>query len=45
MMKGIKILKEDIHLGDIGSTIQSYVEAEAFQLFKTSAVMVLEKIS
>ena len=27
MMKAIKILKEDIHLGDIGSTIQKHVEA------------------
>ena len=27
MMKAIKILKEDIYLGDIGSTIQKYVEA------------------
>ncbi len=32
MMKGIKILKEDIHLGDIGSTIQSYVEDRGFSV-------------
>jgi methionyl aminopeptidase len=28
MMKAIKILKEDIHLGDIGSTIQKHVESQ-----------------
>ena len=27
MMKAIKILKEDVHLGDIGSTIQEHVES------------------
>ena len=27
MMKAIKIVKEDIQLGDIGSTIQNYVES------------------
>ena len=32
MMKAIKILKEDIHLGDIGSTIQSYVEDRGFSV-------------
>ena len=30
MMKAIKIVKEGIQLGDIGSTIQNYVEAEGF---------------
>ena len=32
MMKAIKILKEDIYLGDIGSTIQNYVEAQGFSV-------------
>ena len=32
MMKAIKIIKEDIYLGDIGSTIQKYVEAEGFSV-------------
>ena len=32
MMKAIKIVKEDIHLGDIGATIQSHVEAEGFSV-------------
>ena len=32
MMKAIKILKEGIHLGDIGYTIQNYVEAEGFSV-------------
>tara|TARA_Y100001970_G_C14212529_1_gene847740 strand:+ start:1118 stop:1867 length:750 start_codon:yes stop_codon:yes gene_type:complete len=32
MMRAIKILKEDIYLGDIGSTIQNYVEAEGFSV-------------
>ena len=32
MMKAIKIVKEDIHLGDIGSTIQNHVEAEGFSV-------------
>jgi methionyl aminopeptidase len=32
MMKAIKIVKEDIQLGDIGSTIQKYVEAEGFSV-------------
>ena len=30
MMRAIKILKEDVQLGDIGSTIQEYVEAQGF---------------
>ena len=34
MMKAIKIIKEDIQLGDIGSTIQRYVEAEGFSVVK-----------
>ena len=32
MMRAIKILKENIHLGDIGSTIQEYVEAEGYSV-------------
>jgi methionyl aminopeptidase len=32
MMKAIKIVKEDIHLGDIGATIQNHVEAEGFSV-------------
>ncbi len=32
MMKAIKIIKEDIYLGDIGSTIQKHVEAEGFSV-------------
>jgi methionyl aminopeptidase len=32
MMKAIKIVKEGIQLGDIGSTIQNHVEAEGFSV-------------
>ena len=32
MMKAIKIVKEGIQLGDIGATIQNYVEAEGFSV-------------
>ena len=32
MMKAIKIIKEDIYLGDIGATIQSHVETEGFSV-------------
>ena len=32
MMKAIKIVKENIHLGDIGETIQNHVEAEGFSV-------------
>ena len=32
MMKGIKILKEDVQLGDIGYTIQDHVEAQGFSV-------------
>ena len=32
MMKAIKIVKDGIQLGDIGSTIQNYVEAEGFSI-------------
>ena len=32
MMKAIKIIKEDVQLGDIGSTIQKCVEAEGFSV-------------
>ena len=32
MMKAIEIIKEDTHLGDIGSVIQNHVEAEGFSV-------------
>ena len=32
MMKAISIVKDNVHLGDIGSTIQKYVEAEGFSV-------------
>ena len=32
MMKAIEIVKENIHLGDIGATIQNHVEAEGFSV-------------
>ncbi len=32
MMKAIKIIKEDVYLGDIGSVIQNHVEAEGFSV-------------
>ena len=32
MMKAIRILKEGVQLGDIGSTIQKFVEAEGFSV-------------
>ncbi len=32
MMKAIEIVKDGIHLGDIGSTIQTYVEQEGFSV-------------
>jgi len=32
MMKAIKVVKDGIHLGDIGSTIQQHVEAEGFSV-------------
>ena len=32
MMKAIKILKEDVQLGDIGSTIQEHVEVQGFSV-------------
>ena len=32
MMKAIKIIKEDVFLGDIGATIQNHVEAEGFSV-------------
>ncbi len=32
MMKAIKLLKENIHLGDIGSAIQEHVEANGFSV-------------
>ena len=42
MMKAIKILKEDINLGDIGSTIQDYMlRLRVFLLFKIFVAMVL----
>ena len=32
MMKAIKILKEDVQLGDIGSTIQNHVESQGYSV-------------
>ena len=32
MMKAIRIVKEGVHLGDIGATIQNHVEAEGFSV-------------
>ena len=32
MMNAIKIVKEDVYLGDIGAKIQNYVEAEGFSV-------------
>ena len=32
MMKAIQIVKDGVHLGDIGSAIQSHVEAEGFSV-------------
>ena len=32
MMKAIKILREGIHIGDIGATIQEHVESEGFSV-------------
>ena len=32
MMEAIKIVKDGVHLGDIGSTIQSFVEKEGFSV-------------
>ena len=34
MMKGISIIKSGIHLGDIGATIQSYVERKGFSVVR-----------
>ena len=34
MMKAIEIVKDGIHLGDIGSTIQTHVEAQGFSVVK-----------
>ena len=31
-MEAIKIIKEDVYLGDIGNVIQNYVEAEGFSV-------------
>ena len=32
MMKAIEVVKDGVHLGDIGSTIQTYVEKEGFSV-------------
>ena len=32
LMEAIKIIKEDVYLGDIGNVIQNYVEAEGFSV-------------
>ena len=34
MIKSIKVLKKDVHLGDIGSVIQKYVEKKGFSVVK-----------
>ena len=34
MMKGISIIKNGIHLGDIGETIQTYVEKKGFSVVR-----------
>ena len=34
MMKSINILKDGVHVGDIGSTIQSYVESKGFSVVR-----------
>ena len=34
LVKSIKILKNDIHLGDIGSVIQKYVEKKGFSVVR-----------
>ena len=34
MLKSIKILKDGIQLGDIGSAIQKHVEAEGFSVVR-----------
>tara|TARA_B100001750_G_scaffold248133_1_gene277033 strand:- start:5738 stop:6514 length:777 start_codon:yes stop_codon:yes gene_type:complete len=34
MMKGISIIKEGVHLGDIGETIQTYVEEKGFSVVR-----------
>ena len=34
MMKGISIIKEGIHLGDIGETIETYVKEKGFSVVK-----------
>ena len=36
-MKAIEVVKDGIHLGDIGSTIQKHVEAQGFSVFKIFA--------
>ena len=32
MMNGINIIKEGVHLGDIGATIQNHVESQGFSV-------------
>jgi methionyl aminopeptidase len=34
MMKGISVIKNEIHLGDIGAAIQTYVEKKGFSVVK-----------
>ncbi len=34
MMKSINILKDGVHVGDIGSTIQGYVESKGFSVVR-----------
>ena len=38
MMKAINIVKDGVHLGDIGSTIQTHVEAEGFSVVQDFCV-------
>ena len=45
MMKAIQIVKDGVHLGDIGSTIQNHVELKDFQLYKIFVVLKWRKIS
>jgi len=34
MMKSINILKDGVHVGDIGSTIQGYIESKGFSVVR-----------
>ena len=43
MMKAINIVKNGIHLGDIGSIIQTHVQAQGFSVVQDFVVMELDK--